>query len=199
MKSNHALWLGRFQPPTIAHLATARTILNEWNRLTIGIVHSSLQSGYVEPVDPKWEVFLKRTAETSLASGKNPFTPEEVSRMWVACLREQHFEDKVSLKPMPQIAYQPRFNEEFDPNLFNFIEVKLESGDAEVDRERQLAFSHLLGRPISYVSPPFKLHNSEIHLLVLQSGRRWEEFVPFGAYTVFVEIDGPRRMADAQH
>lgn len=198
MKSDQALWLGRFQPPTIAHLATAQTILNEWNRLTIGIVHSSLQSGHGELVDPKWEVFLKRTAETSFASGKNPFTPEEVSRMWIACLREQHFENRVSTKPMPQIAYQPCFNEEFEPLLFNFIEVKLEGDDAEVDRDRQLAFSHLIGRPISYISPPFKLHNSEIRSLVLRGGRRWEEFIPLGAYSVFVEINGPCRMVEAQ-
>lgn len=196
MKSDHALWLGRFQPPTIAHLATARTILNEWNRLTIGIVHSSSRPGHTEPIDPKWKAFLERTAEVPFASGKNPFTSEEVSRMWVACLREQHFENRVSIKPMPQIAYQPHFNEEFEPALFNFIEVKLESGDAEVDRDRQLAFSHLIGRPISYVSPPFKLHNSEIRSLVLQGRRQWEEFIPPGAYTVFIEIDGPRRMAD---
>lgn len=194
MKRGHALWLGRFQPPTIAHLAMARSILNEWNQLTIGVVHDSPRPNYV---DPKWEEFLRRTSETTFSSGKNPFTPEEVLRMWTACLREQRLESMVNIRSMPQIAYQEHFNSEFDPTKLDFIEVTLEEGDTEIDRYRQLAFQQLIGRPISYVYPPFKLHNSKIRSLMLGGGHDWEEFIPRGAYEVFVEIDGPRRIAEA--
>ncbi|MDO8513430.1 MAG: hypothetical protein Q7S37_02930 [bacterium] len=195
MKRKYALWLGRFQPPTIAHLITVKTILKEWNKLIIGIVHRSPRPDYV---DPKWEIFLRRTAKSTLVVGKNPFTTEEVARMWTACLREQYLESKVNIKSMPQIAYQPRFNEEFDPKKVDFIEVTLTEDDTEIDKDREYAFSHLIGRPIFYVSPPFKLHNTDIRSLVLRGGHQWEEFIPVGAYTVFTEIDGPRRMAETQ-
>lgn len=188
----HSLWLGRFQPPTIAHLATVKTILNEWKRLTIGIVHASSRPG---GIDPKWEPFLRRTSEVSFSAGKNPFTPDEVSRMWTACLVEQRLKSRVAVIPLPQVAYQPDFNRKFPPSKFDFVEVRLVGSDTEFDRDRQVAFSHLVGRPVSYISPPFKLHNAEIRKLVRDERREWREFIPQGAYEIFVEIDGPRRIA----
>src|SRR5262249_34451626 len=164
-------------------------ILNEWKRLTIGVVHASPRP---QNVDPKWEPFLRRTAEVSLRSNKNPFTAEEVSRMWIACLVAHRLKSRVTVSTMPQVAYQPNFNRTYPIAKFDFIEVRLTDSDTEFDTDRQLAFSHLVGRPISYVTPPFKLHNTEIRRIIREGQRQWHEFIPPGAYELFIEMDGPR-------
>lgn len=186
-----AFWVGRFQPPTNAHLLTAQCILEKWRQLVIGIVH---QSPAPKSVDPKWLVYLAKPESNTLQNEKNPFLPEEVTEMWSRALERIGHRNRVTLVTMPRIAYQTDFNSRFPKSQFDFVEVTPNESDSSFDWLRGMTFEQLLERQVHYISPPFKLHNAQIRSLIAKGSCAWSDVLPSGCYEVFVAIGGPSRL-----
>ena len=187
----HALWLGRFQPPSIGHLMTVLAILARWKFLTIGVVHRSNQSG---DAHPKWESYLKNTRNVTQSLIRNPFQPEEVIAMFKATLDTQNIAHRVQFINMPQTAYQPAFNSIYPPEKYDFVDIALTSHDPETDYIRQKAFRDLLDRPVEYIRTPWKIHISQVRDRIDKGIGSWDEYIPKGGYEYFLSLNGPARM-----
>lgn len=185
------IWIGRFQPPTKSHLVTGECILREWKRLTIGIVHGSPKP---DDIDHKWSEYLDRPESNTLSDVKNPFRPDEVLRMWVQSLAHAGYLDRVTLVSMPRIPYQTDFTAKYPQDAYDFIEVAADGFDSPFDRLRSEAFEKLLGRPVFYVRPPFKLHNTQIKQMIAAKECGWRDVLPQGGYEEFISIGGPDRI-----
>ena len=194
MKQSLALFQGRFQPVTIAHFCTVQTILAEWEAIIICVVYNSPKPTWF---DPKWDDYIKESERTSYAPGKNPFTPEEVKEMWDACI----ISHSLSQRARCDITKRPYFDKEFDarypPSKITLVRPIPKQGDANIDDLRGRIFPELLKREYRFVNPPFKLHNTDIIKMVLHEGASWGNFIPPGAYDVFLRIDGPARIETA--
>lgn len=187
-----ALWLGRFQPPSIGHLTAVLAILARWELLTIGVVH---RSDITVKVDPKWKTYLDDTQNITQSIIRNPFQSEEVITMFKAILDAQRISHRVQFISMPQAAYQPLFNSIYPTQKYDFVDIALTSHDPETDHIRQKAFRNLLERPIEYIMTPWKIHVSEVRDRVVKSLTSWDEYIPAGGYKYFLGIDGPARMS----
>ena len=185
-----ALWLGRFQPPTIAHLATLQEILRFWEKVVVGVIVRS--SGNVPPDSP-WKQFLDSTASQAVATWKNPFTGDEIVRLWMDSIVGEVSSGRVIFVTMPQVAHQLDFSSRFPKETYDFVEVEYGSDSTESDRLRLQTFASLLERSIHFVQSPLILHNTEIRHLV-SSGKSWTEFIPQGALETFTELNGASRL-----
>ncbi len=191
-----ALWVGRFQPPTIAHYTTLECILSQWEQVTIGIVHAT-----PPPVDLNhdWDEYLENPVANTLTQEKNPFTGEEVMDMWSAALTPSRYLDRVTLVTMPRVPYQNNFDLEFPKTEFDFVEVTADTSDSQFDSVRRETFERLLKRQIYYVSPSFKLHNTQIRRLIAAGECSWKDVLPSGCFEKFLEIEGPMRIIAPSH
>lgn len=66
-ESKTALFLGRFQPPSIAHAHTLEVIRRRWQKVVIIVTHvgSGEQNGYPE----EWREFIRISEANFLAHG----------------------------------------------------------------------------------------------------------------------------------
>ena len=189
-----ALFQGRFQPPTIAHMCTVETILNEWQSLIICVIYNTPKP---EWFDPRWDDYIKESEKTSYAPGKNPFTAPEVKEMWDACISFHNLDHRVSCDISKRPYFDKEFNIKYPPEEFTIVRPTPKEGDANIDAVRGKIFSELLNREYTFVYPSFKLHNTNIVKMVLENGESWENFIPQGAYEVFLRIKGPTRIENA--
>jgi nicotinamide mononucleotide adenylyltransferase len=194
MSGNTALFTGRFQPPSIGHVAMVDAILERWHRLIIGVVDPNLHS--TDSFDQRW---LPHMAVTK--NGFSPqnfiFSPHEIVRMWRAWIEDEGLKDRVTAKPVPRI-FLNAFSELYPGENYDLVYPAVLPDDSHAEHLRQRIFPELLRRAVYHVEPRFQLHNSQIKKLV-QEGRNWKEFIPRGAYEVFKSIDGALRVTDATH
>lgn len=186
-----ALWIGRFQPPTIGHIIATLAILSRWKKLTIGIVKDS---ECPQNIDAKWIKYLKEHAGTVESISKNPFKANEVINMWICILKEYSLEDRVELTSMPRVAYQEKFNQNFLPSKYDIVDIELSDPDPKKDYLRQKAFRIALKRKIFYVKVPLKIHVTQIKNMVHTNKGSWKEFLSKNEYEYFVKISGPQRI-----
>ena len=186
-----ALWFGRFQPPTLAHLAALKAILGVWELVTLGLVdrHAAKTVGKGRT----WAEYHALMNRTSYAAGKNPFTAEEVRAMWLAAIERADLVDRVQPEILPRPECWPSLNSTFPPRLFDYVQI-IGSVDGAVEDFRRTHGSSIFGRPLSWIESPIALHNSEIRHRIASGAGRWQDYLPEGAYNVFVELDGPARM-----
>ena len=189
-----ALFQGRFQPPTIAHMCTVETILAHWQSLVICVIYNSPKP---EWFDPRWDSYINESARTSYAPGKNPFTSDEVKEMWDAAIHSRNLYGRIQCATSKRPYFDKEFHVKYPPERFTLIRTHSGDSDTTIDRVRGDIFPELLGRGFVVVKPPFKLHNTEIAKKVLKGGSTWKEFLPTGAYEVFLHIKGPERMEEA--
>lgn len=189
--SKEALWFGRFQPPSIAHLAMLETILKTWEKLTIAVIFNSPRP---VGVDSKWAMYLSASDNTVYTPEKNPFAPQEIVAMWEACIQIHSLAERVTVIATPRPQYID-LNTQFPPEKFDYVLTEITKEDSAMDKLRDTIFPQLLGREVVYVKPPFKLHNSEIRRLVFSGEKDWQDFVPVGAYEAFIGMNGPARMS----
>ena len=123
------------------------------------------------------------------------FTPEEVRRMWNGWITHANLGSRVACSLTPRPCF-PEFNLEYPRSNYDMVYPSMHESDSEGDRVKNSLFPQLLDRPIFLIDPPFRLHNTQIRELVA-AGHRWEEFIPEGAYEVFVEISGATRISAA--
>jgi nicotinamide mononucleotide adenylyltransferase len=195
MHSSTALFMGRFQPPSIAHWCTVETILQSWVRVVIVIVYNVAPPNTRPEYKDLWQVF----SSASYTPGKNPFTAEEVRDMWESCINAHDLSDCVSCRVIPRPEFNPgEFNTMFPPGEFELVRTERFANDAEIDVVRGAMFPELFRRPIGYVRPPFKLHNSEIRTRVSNGQGSWSDFIAPGAFETFQRLDGPARMRAAE-
>lgn len=71
-----ALFHGRFQPPSIGHVATVEAILAEWEHLTIGVVYNSPRP---ITIDSRLDDYIAKVDIASYGPGQNPFRPDRRS------------------------------------------------------------------------------------------------------------------------
>ncbi|MFA7209130.1 MAG: hypothetical protein WC120_02485 [Parcubacteria group bacterium] len=190
----YALFQGRFQPPTIAHVCTVETILNKWQFVTICVVYNTPKPEWFDI--GRWEEYIKASEKTSYAPGKNPFTPNEVKEMWDAWTVGRKLNHRISCDISKRPYFDKEFNVRYPPAEFMIVRPEKKDGDASIDALRGKIFPELLGRNYESVSPPFKLHNARIIKKVMEGGESWKEFIPQGAYEVFLRINGPARMEE---
>ena len=187
----NAIWVGRFQPPTIAHYVTMECILEKWKHLHIGIVSHTPRPAIL---DDAWFEYLETPSANTLTKEKNPFTSEEVCAMWHGAIECSPYAKRVVLIPMPRIAYQSNFNLLYPEDLIDFVDVAPHGTDSEFDQLRRMTFEKLLDRQIHYVSPRFKLHNTQIRNEIQLKKYAWSDVLPAGCYAVFTKIGGPERI-----
>lgn len=187
---NHAVWFGRFQPPTIAHVSTLATLLGEWKQVTIGVVHNLMKKGKILP---QWKDYLERLDKSSFSSGKNPFSPAEIQAMWQGYIDAQRLWPQVTVEIVPRPEYWQDFNKIFPSGNIDYVEIVGGSGDSMVEELRRRFNRELLDRPVFRITPPFILHNSEIRKRIAD-GDSWEAYIPQGAYEIFIALDGLRRI-----
>lgn len=185
-----ALFLGRFQPPSIAHAAMIETILRVYSTLIIGVLYDTSS---VDTCGSVWKEYMRRAAE-DFAPRKNPFSPEEIAQMWRAYLERRHLTEHVSVQITKRAMFEPNFNETFPPASIDLVSPGLNKSDSVKDNMRVNDFPRLLNRDLIVLEPPFKLHNTAIRGIITSGAATWSDFIPGGAYEIFIGLDGPRRM-----
>ncbi len=188
---DHALLHGRFQPPSIGHAAMVAVTLQEWDRITIGVVHDSERPN---AIDPRFVDYANIVDAESYGIARMPFSADEVSAMWQAYLEHERIAERARCISCKRIEYDPSFNSDHPADRYDLVWPDLTSEDAATDRMRDALFQEVLRRPIFHVRPTLKLHNSLIRRLIASGRSTWDQFIPPGAYEVFREIDGHRRM-----
>lgn len=184
-----ALFTGRFQPPSIAHAATAKTILTVWSSLIIGISVPVDGSEF----DPAWQPFLDATRD-NFGGSKAVFTPHEVQTMWKAWIAHAGVTKQVACELAPR-PHLPAFAERYPASQFDMVYPSPHESDSTGDQRRHELFPKLLGRKVFLVEPPFRLHNAQIKQDIRSSLRTWENSIAPGAFEIFMTLNGPMRMS----
>lgn len=186
-----AIWVGRFQPPTLGHVVSLFVILSRYKNCKIGIVHYSKKPA---DIPEKWKSYVE-SAETILKDPlQNPFTPEEVLNMWSAVLNEFNVTDRVELIPMVRVAYQLDFNEKYPPNKVDFVDIALSNNDPQSDTSRQEAFQKNLDRKIILLKSPIKIHASNIRESMRDNTEKWVNFLPSSIIKIIQENNALKRI-----
>ena len=153
------LFQGRFQPVSVGHAATLAVILQSWEHVTLGVVYDSPRP---VGVDERFDQYLAKVETKSYGSGKNPFLPEEIEEMWKAHIDEMSIADRVNCVIVKRLEYELNFANLFPPAEIDLVWPELSDTDHETDVLRHRLYPKVLGRPIYYVRPAMKLHNSQI-------------------------------------
>lgn len=191
---DRALFQGRFQPVSVGHAATLAAILQSWQHVTIGVVYDSPRPA---GVNPRFDEYLAKVETKSYSRGRNPFLSTEIQDMWQAHIERMRLMDRVNCILVKRLEYELDFASLFPATEVDLVWPELSDGDHETDVLRHNLYPTVLGRPIYYVKPVFKMHNSRIREHA-QSGRMsWSDYIPAGSYDVFRSIDGATRMASA--
>ncbi len=184
-----AVFLGRFQPPTIAHAATVQYILTQWHKIIIGIVYHS------PPPDnfdyKKWGYTLK---ESSFDVARNPFTPEEVHEMWKGYINSCNAGNRISCQLTKRPHFTQQFNAIYPPDTTDIVCIQAPEGDPDYGRQYTI-FQRMFNRNVYFIDPPLPLHNKDIKRIIKLYHRSWQEYIPVGAYEVFMQINGPIRVS----
>lgn len=187
MRTKIALFPGRFQPVNIAHAATVETILAEWQNVTIAVATSSTDLDY----DERWRPYVE-ASRNRFAQKQAMFTPDEIKQMWDAWIEDRGLGARVLCVLAPRI-YLKDFSRRFPADLYDIVYPSSHLDDSEGDKHKYESFGQLLNREISFVDPPFRLHNTQIRNLIALRQRTWRDVLPPAAYQVFMSLDGPER------
>lgn len=114
--------------------------------------------------------------------------------MWQGCLREYDLEKEVEILRTPQPEYWPEFAMHFPPGACDYLEVAGGSGDPLIEAARRTFSAEMFEREVHLVTPPFFLHNIEIRKLMNAGIGTWQDYIPKGAYELFVQVGGETRM-----
>lgn len=191
-----AIWTGRFQPPTKAHLATARRILESWERLTIVVAYE------IAPPDRmlvEWQEYIRLSGATSYAPGKNIFSHVEVVTMWQAAIDALDLQQRVIVCANGRPEFDETFRQRFPENAYDFVTIRLPETESVIDATHRELLPRLHCRPVFEVDAPFVLHNTEIRKRVIEGNGSWEEYLPAGTIEVFTRISGDRRLRSCHH
>ncbi len=186
----HALFHGRFQPPSIAHFETLGTILQKWELVTIGVVYAIPKPAWL---DPKWNSYVEEVLQT-YTPARNPFSAHERVRMWNECIRHSNLTERVQCVAAPIPYFDESFSEEFPPEEYDFVKPEAEKHET-LDLLREQTTAQILNRSLFTVRPQWKLHVTEMRNLVSQ-GAQWHKFLAPGIGDVFSELNGNERMRD---
>ena len=190
---NCAFFQGRFQPVSIGHAAALAVILEQWQRVILGVVYDSPRPAHV---DPRFTAYLDAVDVESYGPFRNPFEPLEMLQMWQAHLAAEKLSNRVDCRLVKRLEFEQEFNAKYPPSEIDLVWPKLSAHDAATDVWRHKLYPSVLARPIFYVGPVLKLHNASIREQI-KAGADWSKFIPAGAHDVFREIDGPARMLEA--
>lgn len=184
-----AVLLGRFQPPTIAHAATVQCILTQWHKIIIGIVYHS-----PPPDDFEYEKWGYTLNESSFDAIRNPFTPEEVHEMWKGYINSCNAADRISCQLTKRPHFTQQFNTIYPPDTTDIVCIRAPKGDPDYGRQYTI-FQKMFNRNVYFIDPPSPLHNTDIKRIIKLRHRSWQEYIPVGAYEVFVQINGHARVS----
>jgi hypothetical protein len=193
-KDKTALVLGRFQPPTIAHVAFVETILRSYETLLIGIL---MDTSHIETCDIRWSKYVEAT-HSQFTPKKNPFLPDEIKQMWDAYLKQRNLIEVVKCVVSKRVPFEPNFNRLYPVAKYDMVVPTSDESDPVDEGLRNNLLPRLLGRVVVRLSTPFKLHNSRIRSIVKAGGADWNHFVPKEALDVFQQLDGNSRMAASE-
>jgi hypothetical protein len=170
----------------------AKNILLSWPAVTIGVVYNTERPALM---DFRWSDLVQAT-DKDYSADRNPFSVDEIIRMWTVCLETCNLSDQVQALAMPRPQFCD-FNVIFPKEQYDVVfTASLEDEHDPLLSSRLALYLEVFGRQAFAVKPPFKLHNSDIRRLIA-SGRDWAEFIAPGAIEVFNEINGPQRVANA--
>ena len=186
-----ALWLGRFQPPSIGHVVALLALLAYWEKLTIGIVHRFNKKFEARKT---WQDYLAKVSDVTDSVEKNPFTPDEILEMWTETIKHLKLTHRVTFVSMARVAFQPDFNKDFPIETYDLVDMALHLTDPTHDHLRRDTFERILNRPIAYVYTPWKMHVSEMRERIRSDKLSWSDCLPPGGYESFIRMNGPERM-----
>lgn len=190
---HRALLQGRFQPVSVGHAAVLAEILQRWRYVTIGVVYNSPRPNYV---DPRLVEYLNQADQGSYGPYRNPFTPEEIKRMWEAYIEQEGLDGRVTCRLVKRLEFYENLEEVFPASEIDFVWPEITSNDTVLDVMRHKLYPDIFKRDILYVRPVLKLHNAQIRNLI-RAGSSWQNFIPPGAHEIFCSVDGAARMENA--
>ena len=117
--------------------------------------------------------------------------------MWQAHIEHLSIADRVSCVIIKRPDYELDFANLFPAAEIDLVWPELSDTDHETDILRHRLYPQVLGRPIYYVRPAMKLHNSQIREYIRAGRLDWTDYIAPGAYSVFREMNGPERMKAA--
>ena len=191
MRNQTALFLGRFQPPNIAHIFTILAILEQWESLIIAVIYDSPKP---PNLNSQWQKYIQESA-ISYAPEKNPISPTEVKEMWDAFITTRNLKGRIRCE-ITKRPYDLEFSKIYPPDQIDIVYPTLDESDPKIDFLRAQAYPKLLGREIFFVRPLFKLHNTEIKRIIIAGIGSWKDFVPSEIYEIFLRINGQKKFLE---
>jgi nicotinamide mononucleotide adenylyltransferase len=189
-RQGRALTFGRLTVITHGHLSFWREILTKWDSLVLGVLDIDGLRSFRPQDDTVSPEFYRQIVE-KCGPRRNPFSADERIRMLNGALAVAGLDDRVRpmLVPIPELNVA-QINAMFPP-----AEVDVVTGDLTDPFERQKIreLERLLERPIFNAQSAFRLHATDAKEKI-RGGDHWANFIPPGAYEVFLEIDGPARL-----
>ncbi|MFH1254883.1 MAG: hypothetical protein V1667_00180 [bacterium] len=190
-----AIWVGRFQPPSIAHFYSLTAILKQWPHVTIGVV-----SDEIDVVDRKgmlWGQYLAFMRQTSCNIGKSLFSSSEIVALWEEVITKNDLCDRVNARPIMRPECSVAFDADFHFSQYDYVEIEGGAGNIDVENFRKQYASEMYRRAIHWVYPSLVLHNSQIKKLIARQCGSWPDYLAPGATKLFSQFNGPSRIAEA--
>lgn len=115
--SKDAIWVGRFQPPSIAHFHTLITILEQWPRATIGVVSNEFDN--IDRKGALWDQYRSIMRPT----GKNLFSSDEIIALWSQAIKTNDLCNRVNVRSVIRPECSIVFDADFHFSRYDYIEV----------------------------------------------------------------------------
>lgn len=187
--SKDAIWVGRFQPPSIAHFCALLTILEQWPRVIIGVVPDEFYN--IDRKGMRWDQYRSIMRPTC----KNLFSADEIVALWSQAIITNDLCDRASVISIARPECSVAFDTDFHFTKYDYTEIDGGAGDIDVENFRKQHASEMYGREIYWVRPSFVLHNSQIKKLIKEQCGEWSDYLVPGAEKLFSQFNGPSRIA----
>ncbi|MGY1946326.1 zeta toxin family protein [Nocardia asiatica] len=184
-----AVTFDRFQVVTIADLDTVATMLQNFPRLTIGILN--LRPPLPPPPQlPADLVLAHRELDRLSAEQHNPLSSQQRRTMWTAALTAAGLDDRVRVEEITDLS---EINARFPIEQFQLV-FAAERTDNTLDATAARLFAATLGRNATLVDAPMRYHQPDLAAMRRAGTEMWRRYIPRGALEVFLAVDGPDRV-----
>lgn len=168
---NNAVFVGRFNLFTFAHISTSEAILEKYNNMVIAIITSSDKSSIEIPDIFKEFYYL---ADQNYIGAKT-LKPANMRRQMVEVgIASAGLSSRVTTKMIRRPEYFiDEFNSKFPKATYDIVFPRSKNETGKFDLTRNDILPLILGRKATFIEPKLTMHSSQI----TQSGDT-ERFVP---------------------
>ncbi|WP_280309848.1 zeta toxin family protein [Nocardia abscessus] len=190
LRSNlSAVTFDRYQLVTVADLDTVVTMLQDYPRVTIGILN--LRPPLPPPPTLPTELIrAHHELEGLCAQQHNPLSGDQRKAMWTAALRAAGLDNRVSVEEVTDLS---EINARFPIEQFQLV-FPAERVDDAVDATAARLFAGTLRRNTAIVEAPMRYHQPGLPGMWRAGYEAWRRYIPRGALETFLAADGPARV-----